>query len=315
MIPSTSCRQAFSSRLLESARSNPELYVVCSDSRGSAALGDFEKALPGQFVEVGIAEQDAVGIAAGLANFGKRVFVAGPASFYVARSLDQVKVDVAYAGSDVKVIGISGGVSYGALGSTHHALHDLAVMRCFPGLQVFLPCDNASTKAVTTYLASNRGPAYMRLGRAPVPDVYPPDEALRFIPGKAAILREGSDCAIFAAGETVFPAIGAAAILAKRGISARVLDLCSIVPLDEEAIAAAARETSFLVTAEEHSIHGGLGSAVAEVVLRTRPVPMRMLGFPDEWMPAGSSAQLFARCGLSPEGIAAAALGLAGREA
>ena len=308
MNPSAlSSRHAFSAALLEAARADRNIFVVCSDSRGSAALGDFEAALPAQFVEAGIAEQDAVGIAAGLARCGKRVFVSGPASFYSARSLDQVKVDVAYAGSNVKVVGISGGVSYGALGSTHHALHDIAVMRCFPGLEEFIPCDFASARAVTAYLASSDGPAYMRLGRAAVADVYDPAEAVRFQPGKARIIREGSDCSIMAVGETVQPALAAAGLLAARGIQARVLDFCSIVPLDTEAILTAARETGFIVTVEEHSIHGGLGAAVAEVVVQRAPAPMRILGFPDEWPPAGSPAQLFDYYGLTADGIAKAA--------
>jgi transketolase len=306
-----SCRHAFSSTLLETARKDRNIFVVCSDSRGSAALGDFEAALPAQFVEAGIAEQDAVGIAAGLARCGKRVFVSGPASFYSARSLDQVKVDVAYAGSNVKVVGISGGVSYGALGSTHHSLHDIAVMRCFPGLEVFIPCDFASTRAVTAYLASSDGPAYMRLGRAAVADVYDPASILEFQPGKARLLRRGSDCSILAVGEMVQPALAAADLLAAEGIQARVLDFCSITPLDRAAIEEAARETGFILTVEEHSVHGGLGAAVAEVVVQSAPTPMRILGFPDEWPPAGSSAQLFEHYGLTAKGIAEAALGLA----
>jgi transketolase len=308
---SLSCRHAFSAALLEAARSDRNIFVVCSDSKGSAALGDFEAALPAQFVEAGIAEQDAVGMAAGLARCGKRVFVSGPASFYSARSLDQVKVDVAYARSNVKVVGISGGVSYGALGSTHHSLHDIAVMRCFPGLEVFVPCDFASTKAVTSYLASSDGPAYMRLGRAPVADVYSPAEAIEFQPGKARLLRQGSDCTIAAVGEMVQPALAAAELLSAQGIGARVLDFCSLKPLDVEAIEAAARETKFIVTVEEHSVHGGLGAAVAEVVVQASPRPMRILGFPDEWPPAGSSAQLFEYYGLTAGGIAKAALELA----
>jgi transketolase len=299
-----SCRHAFSAALLEAALADRRIFAVCSDSMGSVTLGEFEKALPGQFVEAGIAEQDAVGIGAGLALSGKRVFVCGPASFYAARSLDQVKVDVAYARTDVKIVGISGGVSYGALGSTHHALHDVAVMRAFPGLEVFLPCDNVSTASVTRYLASNAGPAYLRLGRGAVADVYPSGSGARFAPGKANVLHEGGDCAILAMGEMVRPALTAALALEKEGIGARVLDCWSLSPLDADAIVAAARDTGCIVTVEEHSIHGGLGAAVAELVVQSRPVPMRIMGFPDEWAPAGSSKELFAHYGLTAEGIA-----------
>jgi transketolase len=289
---------------LEAARKDRNLYAVCSDSRGSVTLGDFAKALPEQFVEAGIAEQDAVGIAAGLAKCGKRVFVCGPASFYSARSLDQVKVDVAYAGSDVKVIGISGGVSYGALGFTHHSLHDLAVMRTFPGMSVFLPCDNFQTAAITRYLASHPGPVYVRLGRGAVADVYDEATPASFIPGQAVLLHEGRDCTLLAAGEMVQPALGAAQLLEAEGIGVRVLDFWSIKPLDAAAITRAAQETGLLFTLEEHSVLGGLGAAVAEVVVQTCPVPMRILGFPDEFAPAGSSAQLFKHYGFAPEKLA-----------
>ncbi len=305
-----SCRHAFAAALLELARGNRQIYAVCSDSKGSAAMGDFETALPGQFVEVGIAEQDAIGIAAGLSRCGKTVFVSGPASFYAARSLDQVKVDVAYARSDVKVVGISGGVSYGALGSTHHSLHDIAVMRAFPGLEVFLPCDAASTAAVTDYMAGSGRPAYMRIGREAVPAVYGGSEAAatpEFQPGRANILRYGDDCSIIAAGEMVKPALDAADLLLRQGIRARVLDCWSIKPIDEAAIEAAARETRFIITVEEHSIHGGLGAAVAEIVVQSSPLPMKILGFPDEWAPAGSSAELFAHYGLTAKRIASVA--------
>ena len=303
--PGFSCRHAFSGALLEAARLDPAIYAICSDSKSSVTLGDFEKALPGQYVEAGIAEQDAVGIGAGLAKSGKRVFVCGPACFYAARSLEQVKVDVAYAGSDVKVIGISGGVSYGALGSTHHSLHDLAVMRTFPGLSVFLPCDNAQTAAVTRFLATHAGPAYVRLGRGAVADVYGPDTVPDFVPGQAVLLHEGRDCTLVAAGEMVQPALGAALLLEQEGIAVRLLDAWSIKPIDAQAITRAARETGLLFTLEEHSIHGGLGAAVAEIVVQTCPVPVRILGFPDEWAPAGSSAQLFNHYGFTAEQIAA----------
>jgi transketolase len=301
----TSCRHAFSSALLEAARNDSRIYAICSDSKGSVTLGNFEIALPMQFVEAGIAEQDAVGIGAGLAKSGKRVFVCGPACFYSTRSLEQVKVDVAYAGSDVKIIGISGGVSYGALGSTHHSLHDIAVMRTFPGLSVFLPCDNYQTAAVTRLLAADPAPAYLRIGRGPVADVYGEGRAGSFEPGKAVVLHEGKDCAIIAAGEMVQPSLGAALLLEEEGIGVRLLDSWSIKPIDAESIERAARETGFVFTIEEHSVYGGLGSAVAEIVVQTYPTPVRILGFPDEWTPAGSSAELFDYYGFTARKLAA----------
>jgi transketolase len=303
--PGMSTRHAFSSALLEAARQDRSIYAICSDSKGSVTLGGFEEALPDQYVEAGIAEQDAVGIGAGLAKSGKRVFVCGPACFYSARSLEQVKVDVAYASSDVKIIGISGGVSYGALGSTHHSLHDLAVMRTFPGLAVFLPCDNYQTAAVTRYLATHPGPAYVRMGRAPVADVYGEDRPAEFVPGRAVLLHEGTDCTVIAAGEMVQPVLGAVQLLEKEDIHVRLLDAWSIKPLDAEAVTRAARETGMLFTVEEHSLYGGLGAAVAEIVVQTCPVPVRILGFPDEWGPAGSSAELFDHYGFTAEKLAA----------
>jgi len=313
-IGAKSCRHAFSAALLDAARNNPHIFAVCSDSKGSAAMGDFESVLPNQYVEVGIAEQNAVGIAAGLSNFGNTVFVCGPACFYSARSLEQVKIDVAYAKSDVKIVGISGGVSYGALGSTHHSLHDLAVMRALPSIEVFLPCDNASTAAVTKYLVSSGKPAYMRLGREPVVDVYTAERVISFVPGRATLLRNGRDCTLITAGETVQQGLAAAEILHSKGIEARVLDFCSIKPFDVESVIAAAEETGCIVTIEEHSIFGGLGAAVAEVVVQHKPAPMKIIGFPDEWAPAGTSAELFAHYGLTATAIAEAALELMGLE-
>jgi transketolase len=300
-----SCRHAFSNELLIAAQENHRIYALSSDSKGSVTLGDFEKALPGQFVEVGIAEQNAVGIGAGLAKAGKRVFVCGPACFYSSRSLEQVKVDIAYGQSDVKIIGISGGVSYGALGSTHHALHDVAVMRTFPGLSVFLPCDNYQTSKITRHLAMHAGPAYLRIGRSPVPDVYHAGSDMAFIPGKAVTVHEGNDCTIVAAGEMVQPALGAALLLEKEGIGVRVIDSWSIKPLDTTTIERAARDTGLVFTMEEHSAFGGLGAAVAELLVQCCPVPMRILGFPDEWAPAGSSAELFEHYGFTANKVAA----------
>jgi transketolase len=302
--PKISCRQSFSRALCNIAQKNKNIFVITSDSKSSATLENFERAYPNQFIEVGIAEQDAIGIGAGLAKSGKRVFVCGPASFYSSRCLDQVKVDVTYAHSDVKIVGISGGVSYGALGSTHHSLHDLAVMRTFPGLDIYLPCDNYQTATITELLANHSGPAYMRMGRNPVADVYIETSGVVFKPGKANMLHEGDDCTIIAAGEMVQPSLGAAMLLEKEGIQARVLDFWSVKPLDVDAIAGAARETGLIITVEEHSIFGGLGAAVSEVVVQTVPVPMKILGFPDEWAPAGSSRELFEYYGFTAEKIA-----------
>lgn len=298
-----SCRHAFTETLLEAARADPSIIAVTSDAKGSVTLGEFEKALPDQFLEMGIAEQNTVGVSAGLARSGKKPFVCGPACFYSARAIEQVKNDVAYANTNVKIVGVSGGVSYGALGSTHHSLHDIAFMRAIPNMIMLLPCDMAQTRAVTRFLTTYTGPAYMRIGRAAVPDVYAEGPA-PFALGRANLVREGRHCTIVATGETVHHAAGAAARLAAEGIEARLLDMPSLKPLDEAALVAAARETGAIITVEEHSIHGGLGSATAEVLAQRCPTPMRIIAFADEFVPAGSSRELFAYYGITAEAIA-----------
>jgi transketolase len=297
-----SCRHAFSAAILEAASADPSIVVVTSDAKGSVTLGGFEVALPKQFVEMGIAEQNSVGVAAGMARCGRRVFVCGPASFYAARSVEQIKNDVAYADTDVKVVGVSGGVSYGALGSTHHSLHDLALMRAIPNIAVLLPCDTAQTAVMTRYLAGHRGPVYMRLGRGPVPHVYE-SETHAFTFARARMLGDGRDCTIISAGEALYHAVVARRVLEERGFSIRILDMATIKPIDEEAVVRAARETGAIVTVEEHSVHGGLGSAVAEIVVGAHPVPVKIIGFPDEFVPAGSSAELFDYYRLSASGL------------
>ena len=264
-------------------------------------LGDFAAELPEQFVECGIAEQDAIGISAGLANAGLRPFVCGPACFYSLRSAEQVKVDVAYSHMNVKVIGVSGGVSYGALGMSHHATQDIALFRATPGLEIFIPADGPQTVALTKYLAKSNDPAYVRMGRGAVPDVYGEDPP--FVPGKANKLTEGSDAAIIACGEMVYPALKAAEALAEEGIAVTVYDMHTLRPLDEDAILDAA-ETGLVVTVEEHCIHGGLGGAVAEVLGQYKPTRMRILGLPDAKHYPGTSAEVFAHYGLTAEGIA-----------
>jgi transketolase len=278
--------------------------AVTTDAKGSVTLEEFEKILPQQYLEMGIAEQNAVGVSAGLARSGKRPFVCGPASFYSARAIEQVKNDVAYANNNVKIVGVSGGVSYGALGSTHHSLHDIAFMRAIPNLAVVLPCDNFQTREVTRFLAEYEGPAYMRIGRTAVPDVYTGAPA-SFVFGKANLLQEGQDCTIIVTGETVYHGLKAVEQLGRSGLRVRLLDMPTVKPMDIESIIAAARETAAIVTIEEHSIHGGLGSAVAEIVVQHHPVPMKIIAFPDEFMPAGSSTELFEHYGITGPKLAA----------
>jgi transketolase len=303
-----SCRKAFTDTILREAKKNSDIFVVTSDARGSVTLDDFADSLPEQFVEVGIAEQNAVGVGAGLALAGKNVFVCGPACFYSARSLEQIKVDVAYTKTSVKIIGVSGGVSYGALGSTHYSLHDVAVMRTFPDMNVYLPADRFQTKKLTEYLAGSDEPAYVRMGRNAVPDVYTTSDTFTF--GKGRILTEGQDVAIIATGETVYHALQAEKELQAKGIKAMVIDMHTLKPLDEELIISAARKTAHVLTVEEHSIYGGLGGAVAEIISQNYPVKMKILGIPDENVINAKPLEIFEYYGFTASKICRSALEL-----
>lgn len=291
-------KQVICDMLIEYGKRDKNIIVLTSDSRGSASMTEFARELPGQLVEVGIAEQNLVGIAAGLATCGKKPFAISPACFLTTRSIEQIKVDVAYSGTNVKLIGISGGVSYGALGMSHHSLQDIAVMRAIPGITIILPADRHETRKMMESLITFEGPVYVRIGRNPVEDVYK-DLSYKYEIGRAVEMREGNDITIIATGETVKVAVDTSDALKAEGISCRVLNMHTIKPLDEEAIIKAAEETGHIITIEEHSVFGGLGSAVAEVVVQNRPVPMKILGIPDEPVIAGSSAQIFEYYGLS----------------
>lgn len=300
------CRKSFTDTLLQLAKNDKDIVAVTSDARGSVTLGDFANELPGQFVECGIAEQDAVGISAGLAHSGKKVFVCGPACFYVARSLEQVKVDLAYSRNPVKILGVSGGVAYGALGATHHSLHDIAALRTFPGMNIVLPCDARQTAKLVKELVDYPHPVYVRVGRAAVPDVYE-DDNFTFRLGKANMLQDGNRLTIIAAGETVYHALQAGRRLAAQGIGTRVLDMSSIKPCDTEAVLKAARDTGRIITVEEHSMFGGLGAMITEI-LSENPVPVRIIGIPDEDVVHGSNKEIFHHYGLDAEGIVKSAL-------
>ena len=293
------CRKAFTETILELAKTKPEITVLATDSRGSVTLNEFADTLPEQFVEIGIAEQNMVGVAAGLACGGLKPFACAPACFLSARSFEQVKVDLAYSDTDVKLIGISGGVSYGALGTSHHSLQDIAMMRATAGLTVILPCDNRQTVQLTKTLVDFTGPVYVRMGRGAVENVYTDDNLPEFVIGKANTVREGKDITFIATGETVIIAKKASLELEKEGISARVIDMHTIKPLDTEIILKAAQETGKIVTIEEHYKTGGLGGAVAEILAENNPIPMRILGIADEQTVTGNSAEVFKHYGLT----------------
>lgn len=302
-------RQVICETLLELAKEDRDIMVLASDSRGSAAMAPFANTFPEQFVEVGIAEQNIVGMAAGLAHSGKKPFVTSPACFLSMRSIEQVKVDVAYSRTNVKLIGISGGISYGALGMSHHSVQDIAVARAIPGLAIVLPADRHETKKLTEALVKYDGGVYVRIGRNAVEDVYETDD-YPFEIGKAVTMKDGKDITIIAAGETVRIALDAAEALAAEGASCRVLNMHTIKPLDEAAIIAAAKETGAIITVEEHSVYGGLGAAVAEVVVQNHPVPMKVLGIPDEPAIAGKTAEVFRHYGITGDNIKQVALEL-----
>jgi len=307
-MPKVSCRKAFTRTLLEAARKDTKLYAVATDSRGSVTLSDFADELPGQFLELGIAEQNALSIAAGLASVGRNVFAAGPACFLCARGFEQIKVDVAYNRSNVKVVGVSAGVSYGPLGGTHTALHDFASLRALPNIQIYVPSDGVQAAAITKHLVDFEGPAYLRTGRGDVESIYPEGELFEM--GKAKPVRDGTDMTIIACGEMVWHAKCAAEQLAKNGISVRVLDMFTLKPFDGEAVLAAAGETGAILTVEEHSVNGGLGELVARITAENHPVKMKILGFPDEEYKTGGSTALFSHYGLDSAGIVRAAYSL-----
>lgn len=296
-------RQAICNVLMEKAKTDKDIVVLCSDSRGSASLAPFFKEFPEQSVEVGIAEQDLVSIAAGLAACGKKPFAASPACFLSTRSYEQCKVDCAYSNTNVKLIGISGGISYGALGMSHHSAQDIAAMAAIPNMRVYLPSDRHQTKCLVEALLEDDKCAYIRVGRNPVEDIYE-EENCPFEMNKATWLRKGSDVAIIACGEMVRPAGEAAKLLEAKGISATVLDMYCVKPLDTEAVIRAAQNARLVVTVEEHAPFGGLGSMVAQVVGENCPRKVKNLALPDAPVITGTSPEVFRYYGLDAEGIA-----------
>lgn len=298
--------EVFAETLMELAERNPHVLAVTSDSRGSGKLGPFGQKLPKQIVEVGIAEQNLVGVAAGLGSCGKRVFAVSPGCFLTARALEQIKNDVCYSNIPVTVVGISAGVSYGALGSTHHSLHDLAALRAIHNIHVVAPADNSETRAAVEWAAVCESPVYLRFGKAP--QYHLPEEFGPWRPGRARQWGAGNDVAFVATGETVIHCVLAAGQLESQGVRCRVLSVPTVKPLDTAAILAAGRECVAVVTAEEHSIHGGLGEACASLLMQAGvSCALKIIGIPDEETVTGSQADIFRHYGLSMEGLTAAA--------
>ena len=321
-------RKAICDTLMEAAKEDKDIVVLCSDSRGSASLTPFADACPDQFVEMGIAEQNLVSVSAGLAKCGKKPFAASPACFLSTRSYEQIKVDAAYSNTNVKLIGISGGVSYGALGMSHHSAQDIAALSAIPNMRVYLPSDRFQTACLVKELLKDDKPAYIRVGRNAVEDVYEEGKVpfvmdranvlnrqeqgadiyeegnVPFSMDKATVLSRGGDVAIIACGEMVKPALDAGRLLGESGISAGVVDMYCVKPLDEEAVRKAAGAARLVVTVEEHAPFGGLGSRVSQVVSACCPRMVVNLSLPDEPVITGTSAEVFEYYGLTGQGIA-----------
>lgn len=304
--------EVFADTLTELGTADRDVIAVTSDSRGSGKLGAYADALPKQIVEVGIAEQNLVGIAAGLASVGKAVFAVSPACFLTARSFEQIKNDVAYSDNPVTLVGISAGVSYGALGTTHHSLHDLAALRAVNNVTIIAPADNFETREAVRAAASLQSPVYLRFGKAPIYDLA---SAAPFTPGTARLVRTGDDAAFIATGEAVIHALLAAAHLEETaGLQCRVLSVPTVKPLDVNAVLDAASACRAVVTVEEHMINGGLGEACAAVIAQSgRACRFQIVGIPDEYTVTGSQADIFRHYGISMEGLADTMRGLLNR--
>lgn len=302
--PLHDCRDASAAALVELARADDRVVAVCNDSVGSSKLGEFAREFPDRLVNVGIAEQNMVSVAAGLANGGLVPYVHAASCFLTARALEQIKVDAAYSGFNVKFVGVSSGMAYGELGPTHHSIEDIAWLRAIAELAIVVPADPTEHAAAIRAAHEYEGPMFIRTSRMPVPDVHPPDHSFEL--GIAPVLRDGDDITVIANGTQVAVALDAAEELATRGVGVRVINMSSIAPFDRAAIVDAARRTGAIITLEEATTRGGLGGLVAETVVQEQPVPMRLLGVP-EFAPTGSIEFLFDHFGMSVDGVVRAA--------
>lgn len=295
--------EVFAETLLSLALEDRNILAVTSDSRGSGKLTTFAKELPQQLIEVGIAEQNLVGISAGLASAGKKVFAVSPACFLTARSFEQIKNDVAYSDHPVKLVGISAGVSYGALGSTHHSLHDFAALLAVNNIDIVVPADNFETAEAIKAAVNHPRPLYLRFGKKPLYDLHP--ESAEFTIGKALVVREGSDVTFVCIGEPTYEAVMAADLLRTEGIECGVISVHSLRPFDRQAVLHAARNTNVIITVEEHSVYGGLGSLCASLLMEEGvSLPFKIVAIPDEYTVTGSQDEIFGHYGITPVGLA-----------
>jgi len=299
-------RSGFGAGLLEAGKANPEVVALCADLTGSLKMNAFEKAFPERFFQVGIAEANMMGMAAGMTIGGKIPFTGTFANFSTGRVFDQIRQSIAYSGKNVKICASHAGLTLGEDGATHQILEDVGMMKMLPHMVVINPCDYNQTKAATMAIAEYFGPVYLRFGRPAIPNFTPADQ--KFVIGKALLLNEGTDVSIFATGHLVWEAILAGEILESKGISAEIINIHTIKPLDEEAILASASKTKCVVTAEEHQMLGGLGESIAGTLGRKLPVPMEMVAVNDTFGESGKPELLMKKYGLTADNIVASAL-------
>jgi transketolase len=297
-------RSGFGAGLHELGKSNPNVVALCADLTGSLKMDAFKKEFPERFFQVGIAEANMMGLAAGMAIGGKIPFTGTFANFSTGRVYDQIRQSIAYSGKNVKICASHAGLTLGEDGATHQILEDIGMMRMLPGMTVIVPCDYNQTKAATIALGSHEGPAYLRFGRPAWPVFIAPDRP--FTIGKADVMTEGTDVTVFACGHMVWLALEAEAKLAEKGISVEVINMHTIKPLDVEAVLASASKTRAVVTCEEHQINGGLGDAVAQVLSRNNPTPIEMIAVNDSFGESGKPTDLLKKYGLSTENIVVA---------
>ena len=298
-------RSGFGAGLLELGRSNPQVVALCADLTGSLKMDAFEKEFPDRFFQVGIAEANMMGLAAGMTVGGKIPFTGTFANLSTGRAYDQIRQSIAYSGKNVKICASHAGITLGEDGATHQILEDIGMMRMLPDMVVINPCDFNQTKAATLAIAAYKGPVYLRFGRPVVPNFTPADQVFKI--GEAVTLAEGTDVSIFATGHLVWKALEACEMLEEKGISAEIINIHTIKPLDVQAVLRSARKTGCVVTAEEHQVNGGLGDAIARVLVSQHPVPQEYVAVNDSFGESGTPEQLMKKYGLEAENIAAAA--------
>ncbi|MEW6469253.1 MAG: transketolase family protein [Bacteroidota bacterium] len=294
-------RSGFGAGLLELGRKNPNVVGLCADLTGSLKMDAFQKEFPDRFFQVGIAEANMMGIAAGLTIGGKIPFTGTFANFSTGRVYDQIRQSIAYSGKNVKICASHAGLTLGEDGATHQILEDIGLMKMLPGMTVINPCDYNQTKAATIAIAAIKGPVYLRFGRPAVPVFTPADQ--KFEIGKALMLNEGTDVSILATGHLVWKAIEAGELLAQKGISAEIINIHTIKPLDRAAVIASARKTKCVVTAEEHQVNGGLGDSIAQLLSMELPTPIEMVAVEDSFGESGTPDQLMKKYGLDASNI------------